>query len=286
MKLTQPSVLQQLQRRFDIRPDKKYGQNFLISSDAVEKIAASCGASEEDGILEIGPGVGTLTYELAGSYAKVAAVEIDEKLLPVLEYTLAEFDNVKVINADVLKVDLKRLIAEEFPGLRVSVCANLPYYITTPIIMRLLESAAGFEYITVMVQKEVADRLTASAGSADYGAITPAVAYYAEAEKVLSVPSGCFYPAPKVDSSVVRMKLHKTPPVQPIDAGFMFRVIKAAFLQRRKTLVNALCAGFPDIDKISAEAAVVSCGIDARARGETLSLQDFSRLSDALKATE
>ena len=204
----------------------------------------------------------------------------------MLEYTLAEFDNRKVINADVLKVDLKRLIAEEFPGLRVSVCANLPYYITTPIIMRLLESAAGFEYITVMVQKEVADRLTASAGSADYGAITPAVAYYAEAEKVLSVPSGCFYPAPKVDSSVVRMKLHKTPPVQPIDAGFMFRVIKAAFLQRRKTLVNALCAGFPDIDKISAEAAVVSCGIDARARGETLSLQDFSRLSDALKATE
>lgn len=281
MKLTDLNTLKTVFNESGAAPDKKFGQNFLISERVVANIAENCGAAPEDGILEIGPGAGTLSQELCKRYAKVVAVEIDKKMIDVLSVTMNGVDNFTVINKDVMKTDINALISEYFPGMRVSVCANLPYYITSPVVMSLLESGACFDYVTVMIQKEVAARLAAKPGSADYGAITPAVGYHAEVERLFTVPAGCFYPAPKVDSAVIRMKIRKTPPVVPKDKDLMFVLIKAAFNMRRKTLQNAVSSAL-NIDKQTVSDAIASCGFDPSIRGEALSLYDFCRLSDAL----
>ncbi len=281
MKLTELNTVRTLLSEFGASPDKRYGQNFLISERVVENIADGCGAGPEDGILEIGPGIGVLTQKLCERYKKVVSVEIDGKMVNVLGKTMAEYGNFTVINDDILNVDLNGLIKEYFDGMRVTVCANLPYYITSPIIMYLLESGAPFSHITVMIQKEVADRLTAKPGTPEYGSITPSVAYYADAERLFTVPAGCFYPAPKVDSAVLRLDLRRKPEYEPKDRELMLEIIKYAFLQRRKTLVNALSAD-KRLEKAAIIKAVGACGFDERVRGEVLSVLDFRRLSDAL----
>ncbi|MBQ7699597.1 MAG: 16S rRNA (adenine(1518)-N(6)/adenine(1519)-N(6))-dimethyltransferase RsmA [Clostridia bacterium] len=283
MKLTELNTVRNLLNEFEAAPDKRYGQNFLISEKVVTNIAEGCGANENDGILEIGPGIGVLTQKLCERYKKVVSVEIDNKMAAILGKTMADHDNFTLISNDILKTDLDSLLKEHFDGMRVTVCANLPYYITSPIIMFLLESEVPFDNVTVMVQKEVADRLTAKPGSADYGAITPAVNYYADVQRLFTVPAGCFYPAPKVDSAVVRFKLRKLTEYEPIDKALMFEVIKYAFLQRRKTLSNALSAD-KRLKKEDVEEAIKICGLDPLVRGETLSTADFRRLSDALYA--
>ena len=281
LKLTELNTVRSLLSEFGASPDKRYGQNFLISERVVENIADGCGAGPEDGILEIGPGIGVLTQKLCERYKKVVSVEIDGKMVNVLGKTMAEYGNFTVINDDILKVDINGLIKEYFDGMRVTVCANLPYYITSPIIMYLLESGAPFGHITVMIQKEVADRLTAKPGTPEYGSITPSVAYYADAERLFTVPAGCFYPAPKVDSAVLRLDLRRKPEYEPKDRELMLEIIKYAFLQRRKTLVNALSAD-KRLEKAAIIKAVGACGFDERVRGEALSVLDFRRLSDAL----
>ena len=281
LKLTDLNTVKSLLSEFGAAPDKRYGQNFLISERVVDNIADKCGADEDDGVLEIGPGIGVLTQKLCERYEKVVSVEIDKKMVSVLGKTMSEYGNFTLINDDILKVDLKELLKAHFDGMKVTVCANLPYYITTPIIMSLLESDAGFENITVMIQKEVAERLTAKPATEAYGAITPAVQYYADAERLFTVPAGCFYPAPKVDSAVLRLKLRKKPEYEPKSRELMFEIIKYAFLQRRKTLVNALSAD-KSLDKSAIADAVKQCGFDDRIRGEALSILDFRRLSDAI----
>ncbi len=262
---------------------KKFGQNFLISPEVPVKIAeAAVGLlPEKRGIIEIGPGIGTLTRELSPRADKVVAIEIDTSLIPILSETLADLDNTSVINADVLKTDLAELIEREFTplGLSVAVAANLPYYITTPIIMKLVESRLPLESITVMIQKEVAARLVAPAGDPEYGAITASLAYYGSVERLFNVPAGCFVPAPKVDSTVIRIKLHKAPPVQVNDEDTLFRVIRGAFAQRRKTLANSLRTEFP---KEIIPEAIEKAGLPSDIRGERLTLEDFARLSDIL----
>ena len=260
---------------------KEYGQNFLIENYVPENIADSAVTDNTELVIEIGPGIGCLTKELAQRAPKVKAVEIDRGLIPVLALTLGEFHNVEVINSDILKTDLRTLI-EGYDERRVCVCANLPYYITTPIIMYLLESGIHFESITVMVQNEVATRLCARAGSADYGAITAVLKYYGEVEKLFGVPAGCFMPMPKVNSAVVQIRPYKTPVYTPKDEKMFFSVIKAAFGQRRKTLVNALSHAFGHISKTEISDIIVSCGFDVNIRGEKLDCEDFCKLADAL----
>lgn len=263
---------------------KEFGQNFLIKREIPERIADECADDGHRMILEIGPGIGSLTKELCLRYERVVAVEIDKGLLPILDKTLAEFDNVTVVNADVMEVDLPALIEKYAEGRPVSVAANLPYYITTPILMRLLESGIRFDSITVMVQKEVAARLSAKAGSADYGAITAVLGYYGSVRRLFTVPAGCFMPAPKVDSAVVRIDLYKEPLYRPKDEKLFFSVVKAAFEQRRKTLENALLSKLPyPREKIAA--AISATGLPDKVRGERLSTEEFVRLSDALSET-
>lgn len=281
MKLTDLNTVRGLLKTHDAMPDKRYGQNFLISERVVSDIAEKCGASKDDGILEIGPGIGVLSKELCERYKKVTAVEIDKKMIEILSDSMAEYNNFSVFNSDILKIDLKSFLAENFSGMNVTVCANLPYYITSPIIMHLLESGAEFEHITVMIQREVADRLTAKPGTPDYGSITPVIEYYADAVKILSVPAGCFYPAPKVDSAVVRLDLRKKPEYEPKSRELMFEVIRYAFLQRRKTLSNALGSS-GKFSKDTIRQALDICGVDERARGETLSLLQFKQIADSL----
>ena len=283
MKLTDLTTIRELMERHGVKFQKKFGQNFLISEQVPKNIAdAACGWEPEKrrgkGILEIGPGIGTLTRELAARADKVVALEIDTGLMPILDETLADFPNASVINRDVLKTDLQALIREEFPA----VAANLPYYITTPIIMKLVESRLPFEYITVMIQKEVAVRLAAPAGDPEYGAITAALAYYGSVERLFTVPAGCFMPAPKVDSAVIRIRLHKEPPVSVKNEDMLFRVIRGGFAQRRKTLSNSLSSEFPGIDKTKISEAIISAGLEPSVRGERLSLEEFSRLADAM----
>ena len=227
MNLTDLSCVRDIMQRHGIAPQKRYGQNFLINPTVVARIADTC-ADREAGVIEIGPGIGTLTRELSPRFRKVVALEIDTSLIPVLGETLGDLDNVKVINADAMKTDLAALVKEEFDGMPVYVCANLPYYITSPIVMSLLESGGIFEAVTVMIQKEVADRFCAVAGSTDYGAITLAVNYYSEVEKCFNVAPGNFMPPPKVTSSVIRMNIRKEPPVPVRDSENMFRIIKYA----------------------------------------------------------
>ena len=286
MKLTDLSTIREVMTRHGVSFQKKFGQNFLISPQVPVNIAeAAVGLMpERRGILEIGPGIGTLTRELSERADKVVALEIDSSLIPVLDETLADCPNTKVLNQDVLKTDLCELIDREFisEGLHAAVAANLPYYITTPIIMKLVESRLPLESITVMIQKEVAARLVAPAGDPEYGAITASLAYYGRVERLFNVPAGCFIPAPKVDSTVIRINLYREPPVEVSDESMLFRVIRGAFAQRRKTLVNSLMTEFPELGREALAEAVAGIGLDLSVRGERLSLEDFARLADAL----
>jgi len=282
MNLCDIKTVRQIMSMFHLTFHKEFGQNFLTDRMVVEDIAEECCFDKDSTILEIGPGIGTLTYELALRHKQVISLEIDRGLIPVLDYTLQEFDNVRIINEDVMQTDLDALLSPAFASGKVSVCANLPYYITTPILMKLLESGLPFEYVTVMIQAEVADRLCAKAGSKDYGAITAVLAYYGEAEKLFTVPADRFVPAPKVNSTVIRIKLHKQKPYRPKDEATLFRTIKAAFGQRRKTLANALNAGFPELTREEITSAIAACGHDASIRGERLDIAAFTTLSDLL----
>lgn len=275
-------VIHETLERHGFRFSKALGQNFLVDDTVCPRMAELCGADEKTCALEIGPGIGVLTAELAKRAKRVAAVELDQRLLPVLGETLAEFDNVTVVHGDVLELDLAALLQEQFGGDPVVVCANLPYYITTPILMRLLESGLPFRAITVMVQKEVADRLTARPGEKNAGAITVMVDYYAEAEKLFGVPKGAFTPAPKVDSAVIRLRRRAVPPVEIDDPAAFFRLVKAAFAQRRKTAVNSVSATL-GVPKSAVAEALGVCGLDANVRAEVLSTEEFAALFRALE---
>ncbi len=259
---------------------KALGQNFLVNPSVCPRMAALSGAAEGVGVLEIGPGIGVLTNELCQRADKVVAVELDKRLLPVLSETLAEYDNCKVVNADVLELNLNQLIAEEFSGLDVVVCANLPYYITSPVIMKLLEDRLPVKAITVMVQKEAAQRICAPVGSRESGAVTVSVNYYAVPELLFHVSAGSFMPAPKVDSAVMRLNVRSQPPVQVEEAQF-FRVVKAAFSQRRKVIANSLSAGL-GMDKAAVSELLSRARIPANARAEKLSLDDFAAIANEL----
>ena len=282
MNLCDIKTVKQVMGMFHLTFRKEFGQNFLTDRSVVEDIADACCDDANSTILEIGPGMGTLTYELAMRHKSVVALEIDRGLIPVLDYTLGEFDNVTVHNEDVMQADLEALLAPAFADGPVSVCANLPYYITSPILMKLLERGLPFDYITVMIQKEVADRLCSPAGGKDYGAITAVLSYYGEAEKLFVVPADKFIPAPKVDSAVIRIRLYKEHPYQPKNEALMFRTIKAAFAQRRKTLSNALSAGFSELTKDQINAIIADCGFEPTIRGERLDITQFVMLSDKI----
>ena len=267
---------------------KDLGQNFLISSEIPYRCAEGCEADPNTLILEIGPGIGCMTDELAARFRHVVAVEIDDRLIPVLAETMAEHDNVTVHHGDVMKTDIAALLqkVKEENGLpediRVAVCANLPYYITTPILMYLVESGIPFSSITVMVQLEVADRLTAKAGSDAYGAISAVLAYYGEARRLFTVPSGCFMPRPKVKSAVVRLSIYPEKPFAPKSEKILFRVIRGAFEQRRKTLVNALSSCFAGVSKEELGEILTDMGLNPQIRGERLTIENFVDLSNAL----
>lgn len=260
---------------------KAMGQNFLVNPSVCPRMAEMCGADKEKGVLEIGPGIGVLTNELCKVARKVVAIELDTRLLPVLEETLAEHDNVKVINADVMKVDLHKLIAEEFEGMEVVVCANLPYYITSPIIMKLLEDKLPVCALTVMVQKEAADRLCAEVGSRESGAVTVAVNYYSSAEKLFGVSRGSFMPAPNVDSAVIRLNVSKEPRIKVENEKLFFKMVKSAFSQRRKTISNSVTSGL-SISKENFRNACEKAGISSTARAEALTLEELGSLSNAI----
>ncbi len=270
-------------QKYEFMFQKKFGQNFLIDTHVLEKIISSAGVTKEDCVLEIGPGIGTMTQYLAENARQVVAVEIDKNLIPILGETLAGYDNVTVINEDILKVDIKAIADQYNDGRPIKVVANLPYYITTPIIMGLFESGVPIDNITVMVQKEVADRMQEGPGSKDYGALSLAVQYYAEPEIVANVPPNCFIPRPNVGSAVIRLTRHKEMPVKVNDAEHMFRIIRASFNQRRKTLQNGL-NNSPEIpySKEKILAAIEQMGLPATVRGEALSLEQFAQLSDIL----
>lgn len=268
-------------QKYDFVFQKKFGQNFLIDSHVLDKIVSAAGITKDDFVLEIGPGIGTMTQYLAASARKVFAVEIDKALIPILEDTLKEFDNVQVINQDILKVDIKKLAEEHNDGKPIKVVANLPYYITTPIIMGLFESQVPIDSITVMVQKEVADRMKVGPGTKDYGALSLAVQYYAEPYIVANVPPNCFMPRPKVGSAVIRLERYEKPPVQVKDEKLMFRLIRASFNQRRKTLVNGLKNSQElSFDKETIEKAILACGLPLTIRGEALTLEQFAQLAN------
>lgn len=274
-------------QKYNFSFQKKFGQNFLIDTHVLDKIIASAEITKDDMVLEIGPGIGTMTQYLACAARKVVAVEIDKTLIPILEDTLSEYDNVQIINQDVLKVNLAKLAEEENGGKPIKVVANLPYYITTPIIMGLFENHVPLKSITVMVQKEVADRMQVGPGTKDYGALSLAVQYYAKPYIVANVPPNCFMPRPKVGSAVIRLERYEEPPVQVTDEKLMFRIIRASFNQRRKTLVNGL-KNSPEIQfsKEEIEAAIETLGKGASVRGEALTLEEFARLSNILSSAE
>lgn len=279
MDLTSPKAIRSIQEKFGFTFKKGLGQNFLTSSAILEDIVNA--AEIESGVIEVGPGFGVLTSELAKNSDKVITIEIDERLIDVLDYTLAEFDNVKIINADILKLDLKTLIQEEFSNKKVSIAANLPYYITTPIITKLLEEKLPVNNIVVMVQKEVAERMSATPGTKDYGAITVLCRYYTEPSIVTNVSASLFVPPPKVDSAVLKLHILDKPSVEVKDEKLFFRVVRAAFSQRRKTLLNCLAANFP-ISKQDLSDLLELNDINPSRRGETLSLEEFGVIADAL----
>lgn len=270
-------------QKYEFAFQKKFGQNFLVDTHVLDKIIEAAGVTKEDMVLEIGPGIGTMTQYLAEKARQVVAVEIDSRLIPVLEETLKDYGNVTIMNDDILKVDINRLAEEYNNGRPIKVVANLPYYITTPIIMGLFESSVPLDNITVMVQKEVADRMQVGPGTKDYGALSLAVQFYAEPYIVANVPPNCFIPRPNVGSAVIRLTRHKEPPVQVKDAKLMFRLIRASFNQRRKTLQNGL-NNSPEVSftKEQIIAAIDSLGVSPTVRGEALTLEQFARLSDYL----
>lgn len=280
--LTNISVIKDILSRHGFSFSRALGQNFLINPSVCPRIAEMGSAQKGWGVLEIGAGVGVLTKELALRADKVVSVEIDGRLIPVLEETLADCGNVTVINEDVMKADLSAIIAEHFSGLKVAVCANLPYYITSPIIMNLLESRLPIECITVMVQKEAGVRLCAEPGTRDAGAVSAAVRYYAEPKMLFNVSRGSFMPAPNVDSCVIRLDIKKEPPVNVSDEKLYFRVVRGAFSQRRKTLVNSLSSAL-GIPKSEAAEAVKAVGLPENIRPEQLRLEDFAAVSERLK---
>ena len=282
-KLSNPQVTIQTIKKYEFAFQKKFGQNFLIDDHVITKIINAAEITKDDLVLEIGPGIGTMTQYLAESARKVIAVEIDKNLIPILGETLAEYDNVTVINEDILKLDINRLVEEENAGKPIKVVANLPYYITTPIIMGLFESHVPLQSITVMVQKEVADRMQVGPGSKDYGALSLAVQYYAKPYIAANVPPNCFIPRPGVVSAVIRLTRYEEPPVTVKDESLMFKLIRASFNQRRKTLQNGI-ANSPELpySKAQVEKALEKMGLAANVRGESLTLAEFAKLSDII----
>ena len=278
-----PTNTIEILKKYNFNFQKKFGQNFLIDSHVLEKIIAASGVTKEDCVLEIGPGIGTMTQYLAENAREVVAVEIDKALIPILNDTLSEYGNVTIINEDILKVDVNRIVQEKNGGKAIKVVANLPYYITTPIIMGLFESHVPLESITIMVQKEVADRMQVGPGTKDYGALSLAVQYYAKPEVMIQVPPTCFMPKPSVGSTVIKLTRYERPPVEADDEKFMFSLIRASFNQRRKTLVNGLTnatnikTGKADVLK-----ALEEMKLPSAIRGETLTLEQFARLSNLL----
>lgn len=280
-KLSDPKKTIEVIQKYQFAFQKRFGQNFLIDAHVLEKIVSAAGITKDDCVLEIGPGIGTMTQYLAESAGQVIAVEIDTNLLPILTDTLKDYSNVKVINQDILKVDINELVKEYNNGRPIKVVANLPYYITTPIIMGLFESNVPIDNITVMVQKEVADRMQVGPGSKDYGALSLAVQYYASPYIVANVPPNCFIPRPNVGSAVIRLTRYQEPPVQVKDPKLMFKLIRASFNQRRKTLQNGL-NNSPEISfsKEEITKAIESLGVSPSIRGEALSLEQFAQLAN------
>lgn len=281
--LGNPKNTIEILHKYQFNFQKKYGQNFLIDTHVLDKIISASGITKQDCVLEIGPGIGTMTQYLAEHAGQVVAVEIDAHLIPILQDTLSEYKNVKIIHDDILKVDIDRIVQEQNAGKPIKVVANLPYYITTPIIMGLFESHVPLKSITVMVQKEVADRMQTGPGSKDYGALSLAVQYYASPKIVANVPPNCFMPRPNVGSAVIRLIRHDEPPVRVSDEKFLFSLIRAAFNQRRKTLVNALSnAQDLHVDKLRAQEALQRMDLPVTIRGEALTLAQFAQLADLL----
>lgn len=282
--LGSPSATKEVINKYSFAFQKKFGQNFLIDANILENIVGAAEISKEDFVLEIGPGIGTMTQYLCEAAGQVVAVEIDKMLIPILQDTLSEYDNVEIINQDVLKVDIKSLAEEKNQGKPIKVVANLPYYITTPIIMGLFESKVPIESITIMVQKEVADRMQTGPGSKDYGALSLAVQYYADAKVMLNVSASCFMPRPNVDSAVIQLTRHRKAPVDVEDEKMMFQIIRASFNQRRKTLVNGLKNSSElDFSKEEILSAIQEIGKPDTIRGEALTLEEFAMLSNQLK---
>ncbi len=260
---------------------KAKGQNFLIASWVPEQIAEDAGVCSDVGVLEIGPGIGPLTQQLCRRAGKVCAVEVDKRLAPILKQTVGQFDNLEIVWDDVLKQDIPALVAQKLPGLRPMACANLPYYITSPILTALLE-ADCFETVTVMVQKEVAQRIAAAPGTADYSAFSVFCQYYAEPELLFDVPAHCFLPQPKVTSAVISLRVRKERPWQITDEKIFFRTVRASFAMRRKKLSNGLASGFPELGKAGAAEVITACGFDENVRGETLGIPEFARIANAI----
>ena len=284
-RLTDRGVIRDVMERHGFTFSKSLGQNFIVNPSVCPRIAQEGGAAPGVGVIEIGAGIGVLTAELARRADKVVCVEIDRRLLPILAETLAEFSNITIVNADVMKTDLAALIAREFPGMEVVVCANLPYYITSPILMSLLEQRLPIRAITVMVQKEAAQRICAQPGTRDSGAISAAVRYYSQPRVLFPVSRGSFLPAPEVDSAVIRLDLHPTPPVAVADEATLFRVIRGAFGQRRKTVLNTLSATL-ELSKEETRALLEQAGVPATARAEALTLEQFAAIAGGVWSRE
>lgn len=284
MKLYAPSTIRDIKDRYGFRLSKSLGQNFLTDKNIIDKIIDATEITDEDLVIEIGPGIGVLTYEAAQKAGKVTAIEIDKNLIPILKDNLSEFDNVEIVNQDVLKTDLNSMI-DESGCKKAKIIGNLPYYITTPIIMAILERRVHADSITVMMQKEVADRIKSKPGSKVYGALSVAVQYYCTVQTVAVVPKEVFYPVPKVDSAVLRLDIRKDKPVELIDEKMFFRCIKAGFGQRRKTLSNSLM-GIGDVTKDEVKECLSSVGIDEKRRAETLSLDEFANLANYFSKRE
>lgn len=284
-RLTDRGVIRDVMERHGFTFSKSLGQNFIVNPSVCPRIAQEGGAAPGVGVIEIGAGIGVLTAELARRADKVVCVEIDRRLLPILAETLAEFSNITIVNADVMKTDLAALIVREFPGMEVVVCANLPYYITSPILMSLLEQRLPIRSITVMVQKEAAQRICAQPGTRDSGAISAAVRYYSQPRVLFPVSRGSFFPAPEVDSAVIRLDLHPTPPVSVADEATLFRVIRGAFGQRRKTVLNTLSAAL-ELPKEETRALLEQAGVPATARAEALTLEQFAAIAGGVWSRE
>ena len=285
MRLSDIGTIKSILSKHGFSFSKSLGQNFLVNPHVCPEMARLSGAAQGIGVIEVGPGIGVLTAELAKLADKVVSIELDKRLLPVLKETLAEFDNVKIVNDDIMKIDLAALIREEFPGKDVVVCANLPYYITSPVIMRLLEEKLPISSITVMVQKEAAERICAPVGTRASGAVTVSVNYYAEAKTLFKVSAGSFMPPPKVDSAVIRLDIRSEPPVPVKDEKLFFSVIKAAFAQRRKTISNSLSNAL-HIEKKALAEALEAAGVSASARAEQLTLKDIARIANEIYARQ